>query len=410
MGFARFNGVGDVPAGTPLIDKLLSTVIQLNASDLHISMGQPPVVRHHGRMRRLDTKTLDADDTTALMKAITPDRCQQELQEKGGADFAISFGDSRFRVAIFKQKGSIGLVLRRIPNKFWTFEQIGMPEAVRRLIVRPRGLLLVTGPTGSGKTTSLASMVNFLNENYDRHIITMEDPIEYYHEHKKCTVNQREIGVDVPDFPEAIRRALRMDPDIILVGEMRDLATIHAAIEAAETGHIVFATLHTSGAASTINRIIDVFPKEQQDQVRTQLSVALMGVLSQALLPKKPEGLIAAYEMMVVTAAIQNLIRENKVYRIDSTIQTSRKEGMFLLDESLFRLWKNGLVDKEEALLKTSKPVELAAKMAMYEKGILDEDEEGEDVEDEEGDTDYDEDEDEEEEEEEEERPRHRRR
>ena len=270
-------------------------------------------------MRRLDTKILDNDDTTALMKSITPDRCQQELQEKGGADFAIEYIDgNRFRVAVFKQRGSIGMVLRRIPSQFLTFEQIGMPEAIRALITRPRGLLLVTGPTGSGKTTSLASMINFLNENYDRHIITLEDPIEYFHKHKKCTVNQREIGVDVPNFSEGIRRALRMDPDIILVGEMRDLETIHAAIEAAETGHIVFGTLHTSGAASTINRIIDVFPKDQQDQIRTQLSTALIGVLSQTLLPKKPDGLVAAYEMMVVTPAIQNMIRENKVFRIDS--------------------------------------------------------------------------------------------
>src|SRR5207244_701731 len=207
-------------------------------------------------------------------------------------------------------------------------------------------------------------------------------PIEYYHTHKKCTVNQREIGVDVPDFPEAIRRALRMDPDIMLVGEMRDLATIHAAIEAAETGHVVFATLHTSGAASTINRIVDVFPKEQQDQVRTQLSTALIGVLSQALIPKKPEGLIAAYEMMVVTPAIQNLIRENKVYRIDSSIQTGRKHGMFLLDEHMFKLWKEGLVEKEEILMRSSKPAELAAKIAAYEKGLYEEDEQVEDEED----------------------------
>jgi twitching motility protein PilT len=364
---------------TVLIDKLLTTVLQLKASDLHIAVGQPPVIRHNGRMRRLDTKVLDSDDTTALMKSITPDRCQQELQEKGGADFAISYGDSRFRCAIFKQKGVIGMVLRRIPSKFMSFEEIGMPEAIPRLITRPRGLLLVTGPTGSGKTTSLASMVNWINENYDRHIITMEDPIEYYHTHKKCTVNQREIGVDVPDFPEALRRALRMDPDIMLVGEMRDLATIHAAIEAAETGHVVFATLHTSGAASTINRIIDVFPKEQQDQIRTQLSTALIGVLSQALLPRKPDGLVAAYEMMVVTPAIQNLIREDKVYRIDSSIQTGRKHGMFLLDENLFRLWKQGLVEKEEVLLRSSRPAELAAKIAQAERGLLDEDEEGED-------------------------------
>ncbi len=378
------------------MEKLLSTVIQVKASDLHISVGQPPVVRAGGRMRKLDAKVLTPDDTSALMKSITPDRCQQELQQKGGADFAIEYTDGyRFRVAIFKQRGSIGMVLRRIPFQFLTFEQLRMPEAIRSLIVRPRGLLLVTGPTGSGKTTSLASMINFINDNYDRHIITLEDPIEYFHKHKKCTVNQREIGVDVHDFKEGIRRALRMDPDVILVGEMRDLETIHAAIEAAETGHVVFGTLHTSGAASTVNRIIDVFPKDQQDQVRTQLSTALMGVLSQSLLPKIPESVIAAYEMMVVTPAIANLIRENKVYRIDSAIQTGRKEGMFLLDESLFRLWKEGLVAKEEALLKSSKPNELAAKIAAAERGAFDEDEdEDEDDEDEDEDDDEDEDED----------------
>jgi twitching motility protein PilT len=359
-------------ATSVLIDKLLTTVIQLKASDLHISVGQPPVVRLHGRLRKLDAKVLDSDDTTGLMKAITPDRCQQELQEKGGADFAIEFTDGvRFRCAIFKQKGTIGMVLRRIPSQFLSFEQIGMPEAIRALIVQPRGLLLVTGPTGSGKTTSLASMVNFINHNYDRHCITLEDPIEYYHKHNKCIVNQREIGVDVPDFKEGIRRALRMDPDIILVGEMRDLATIHAAIEAAETGHLVFGTLHTSGAASTINRIIDVFPKDQQDQIRTQLSTALIGVLSQGLLPRKPDGLVAAYEMMVVTPAIRNLIRENKTYRIDSSIQTGRKNGMFLLDESLFKLWKDGLCEKEEVLLRSSKPAELAARISAAEKGVF---------------------------------------
>jgi twitching motility protein PilT len=397
-----------VASSAVLIDKLLTTVIELKASDLHIAVGQPPVVRHHGRLRRLNTKVLDSDDTTALMKSITPDRCQQEIQEKGGADFAIAFGNCRFRVAVFKQRGNLGIVLRRIPSQFLTFEQIGMPEAIRRLIVRPRGLLLVTGPTGSGKTTSLASMINFINENYDRHIITMEDPIEYYHDHKKSTINQREIGVDVPDFPEALRRALRMDPDVILVGEMRDLPTIHAAIEAAETGHVVFATLHTSGAASTINRIIDVFPKEQQDQIRTMLATALIGVLSQALLPRKPEGLVAAYEMMVVTPAIQNLIRENKVYRIDSTIQTGRKEGMFLLDENLFKLWKNGVVDKEELMMKAQKPAELAAKITAAERGILEEEDEEYDEDEDEQDMMNDEDEEEDEEEDEDEGPRRR--
>ncbi|OWK43617.1 type IV pilus twitching motility protein PilT [Fimbriiglobus ruber] len=383
---------------TVAMEKLLSTVIQLKASDLHISVGQPPVVRHHGRMRKLEAKVLDSDDTASLMKSITPDRCQQELQQKGGADFAIEYVDGyRFRVAVFKQRGTIGMVLRRIPSQFLTFEQLRMPEAIRSLIVRPRGLLLVTGPTGSGKTTSLSSMINFINDNYDRHIITLEDPIEYYHKHKKCTVNQREIGVDVPDFKEGIRRALRMDPDVILVGEMRDLETIHAAIEAAETGHVVFGTLHTSGAASTVNRIIDVFPKDQQDQIRTQLSTALMGVLSQALLPKKPEGVIAAYEMMVVTPAIQNLIRENKVYRIDSSIQTGRKDGMFLLDESLFRMWKDDLCDKEEVLLKSSKPAELAAKISQAERGMLDD---GDD------DDEYEDDDDEDDDDEEDEKPR----
>lgn len=374
------------------MEKLLASVIQLKASDLHISVGQPPVVRHQGRMRKLEAKILDPDDTTGLMKSITPDRCQQELQSKGGCDFAIEYIDGyRFRVAIFKQKGSIGMVLRRIPSAFLTFEQLRMPEAIRSLIVRPRGLLLVTGPTGSGKTTSLSSMINFINDNYDRHIITLEDPIEYFHKHKRCTVNQREIGTDVPDFKEGIRRALRMDPDVILVGEMRDLETIHAAIEAAETGHVVFGTLHTSSASSTVNRIIDVFPKDAQDQIRTQLSTALIGVLSQGLLPKKPDGLVAAYEMMVVTPAIQNLIRENKTYRIDSSIQTGRKHGMFLLDDSLFRLWKDGLCDKEEVLLKAQKPDELAAKIAQAEKGF-DDDDEYEDDDDDEYEDDEDED------------------
>jgi twitching motility protein PilT len=283
--------------------------------------------------------------------------------------------------------------MRRIPSQFLTFEQLRTPEAIRGLIVRPRGMLLVTGPTGSGKTTSLASMINFINDNYDRHVITLEDPIEYFHRHKKCTVNQREIGIDVPDFKEGIRRALRMDPDVILVGEMRDLETIRAALEAAETGHLVFATLHTSGAASTIDRVVTVFPENEQAQIRTQLAGALIGVLSQAILPRKPEGLVAAYEMMVVTPAIRNLIRENKVYRIDSSIQTGRKHGMYLLDESLFRLWKEGICDKEEVLLKSSKPNELAAKIAQAEKGLYDDDEDGD------GEDEDDEDEDEDEEE-----------
>jgi twitching motility protein PilT len=360
--------------GTVLIDKLLQTVVQRGASDLHISVGQPPVVRLDGHMRKLETKVLEPDDTTALMKSITPERCQQELQTVGGADFGFAFGDAaRFRVAIFKQKGTIGMVLRQIPNKFLSMEQLGLPAVCKELIMRPRGLFLVTGPTGSGKSTSLASMINLVNETMDHHIITIEDPIEFYHKHKKSTVNQREIGVDVPSFPEAIRRALRMDPDVILVGEMRDLATIEAAITAAETGHVVFGTLHTTGAQGTVNRIIDVFPTTQQDQIRVQLSTSIIGVLSQTLVPKIGGGRVAAHEMLVVTPAIANLIRENKTFRINSSIQTGAKFGMNLMDDALFNHWRNGLISKEDAIMKSHKPDELEDRMRRFERGIADE-------------------------------------
>src|SRR5882672_603677 len=330
---------GPGPQQTLQIDKLLQTVVNQKASDLHIASGQPPVLRLHGHLVRLETKSLEAEDCVSLMKSITPERNQQELQEKGGTDFGFAFGElARFRVAVFKQRGHIGMVLRRIPNEFLTFQQLGLPAVISELITRPRGLFLVTGPTGSGKTTSLASMINYLNDTVDHHIITMEDPIEYYHKHKKCTINQREIGVDVPSFPEALRRALRMDPDVILVGEMRDLETIQAAITAAETGHLVFGTLHTTGCQGTVNRIIDAFPHEQQEQIRVQLSTNLIASLSQALLPRIPKGMVAAYEFMVITPAISNLIRENKTFRIDSMIQTGKKYGMQLLDDHLWDL------------------------------------------------------------------------
>ena len=346
------------------IDKLLETVVREGASDLHITTGQPPVVRLHGRMIKLDTKVLDAEDTVGLMKSITPERNQQELQEVGGTDFGFAYGKkARFRVAVFKQRGHVALALRRIPNEFMTLEQIGLPPVIRDLMCRPRGLFLVTGPTGSGKTTSLASMINWMNHNLDHHIITVEDPIEYYHEHNTATINQREVGVDVPTFPEALRRALRMDPDVILVGEMRDLDTIQSAITAAETGHIVFGTLHTTGAQGTVDRIIDVFPTSQQEQIRTQLSTSIIAILSQALLPRKPKGLVAAYELLVVTPAISNLIREAKTYRINSSIQTGRKYGMQLLDDSLFNLWKNDLVEETDLLMKSNNPGELKARI-----------------------------------------------
>ncbi len=228
-----------------LIDKLLQACVKQGASDIHIVVGQPPVFRLHGRMRKLDTKTLEPEDTMGLMKSIAPDRCQRELQENGSSDFGFAFGDlARFRVSIFKQRGNISMVLRQIPNDKLTPEQLGLAQSVVDMVQRPRGLVLVTGPTGSGKSTTLASLINFLNESHDHHIITIEDPIEFYHDHKRSTINQREIGVDVPSFSEAIRRALRQDPDVILVGELRDLETIQAAISAAETGHVVFGTAH----------------------------------------------------------------------------------------------------------------------------------------------------------------------
>ena len=361
------------------IDKLLETVVSEGCSDLHIVTKQPPVVRHGGRMVKLDTKVLDPEDTVALMKSVTPERNQQELQEAGGTDFGFAFGDkARFRVAVFKQRGHISMVLRRIPTDFLTFEQLGLPKVINELMLRTRGLFLVTGPTGSGKTTTLASMINWMNHNLDHHIITLEDPIEYYHNHENSTINQREIGVDVPSFPEALRRALRMDPDVILVGEMRDLETIEAAITAAETGHIVFGTLHTSSAQGTVDRIIDVFPTNQQEQIRVQLASSIIAIVSQALLAKKPKGMVAAYEMLVVTPAISNLIREGKTFRINSSIQTGRKYGMQLLDDALYDLWKNGLCEEDDVIMKSNIPGELKAKITLAKKAMLEDDEEGE--------------------------------
>jgi twitching motility protein PilT len=342
------------------IDKLLNACIKQGASDIHITVGQPPVFRLHGRMRKLETKVLESDDTVALMKSITPDRCQRELQEMGTADFGFAFGDAaRFRVSVFKQRSNIAMVLRQIPNDKLTPEQLGLSDVVVELVKRPRGLFLVTGPTGSGKSTTLASLVNFINETCDHHIITIEDPIEFYHDHIQSTINQREIGVDVPSFSDAIRRALRQDPDVILVGEMRDLETIEAAITAAETGHVVFGTLHTNSAQGTINRIIDAFPGNLQDQIRTQLSTSIIGVLAQTLLPRITGGRVAAYEILVVTPAIANLIRENKTFRINSAIQTGAKFGMQLMDDALFSHWQNGIVAVEEVMSKAQRPDDL---------------------------------------------------
>ncbi|MCH8269988.1 MAG: type IV pilus twitching motility protein PilT [Planctomycetes bacterium] len=350
---------------TMQIDRLLDTVVKSGASDLHLAVGRQPTIRLHGHLRNLQTKVLDSDDLVSLMKAITPERNQQELQEEGGTDFGFAYGDAaRFRVSVFRQRGDLSIACRQIPNRIMTFEEIGLPEISKELIRRPRGLYLVTGPTGSGKTTSLATMIDYINTNMDRHIVTMEDPIEYYHVHKKSIVNQREVGNDVPSFSEALRRVLRMDPDVILVGEMRDLETIEAAIRAAETGHLVFATLHTTGAAKTIDRVVDAFPVTQQNQIRVQLSTSLICILSQVLLSRvDTKGMVAGYEFLVVTPAIANLIRENKTFRIDSSIQTGKKFGMQLLDDHLWRLYTEGKIAAEEMIDKGKNPADLTEKV-----------------------------------------------
>ncbi len=351
------------------MDKLLDVCVKHGASDLHLRVKAPPKVRIRGNLRSLGDTDLTPDVTMSLMKSITSDKYQQELAECGGADFGLSYKDvARFRVSVFRHQGNIGMVLRQIPNKLMSFEDIGLPDVVRELCMKPRGLFLVTGPTGSGKTTTLASMIDYINRQRADHIITIEDPIEYVHPHRKCVLTQREVGPDVPSFAEALRRALRQDPDIILVGEMRDLETISAAITAAETGHLVFGTLHTTGAAKTINRIIDAFPMDQQEMVRTQLSVGMIAVLSQQLLRTRDgKGRVAAYELMIMVPAVANLIRENQAYKIDSVLQTSGKLGMILLDDHLFGLFQAGRVTEDEVMSRAVYPDQLAQKISIWQ-------------------------------------------
>ncbi|NLF16482.1 MAG: type IV pilus twitching motility protein PilT [Lentisphaerae bacterium] len=344
---------------------LLALVLDEGASDLHLRVESPPVLRIHGTMTPLDTEPLKPDDTERLMKAITSEVNQQRLQEDGTVDFGFAFGtQARFRVSVFKQKGTIGLVLRTISNNLLSLDQIGLPPAIKDILFRPRGLVLVTGPTGSGKSTTLASMIDVINREKEDHIITIEDPIEFYHNHKHSLITQREVGVDVPSFGEALRRALRQDPDVILVGEMRDLETIGAAITAAETGHLVFGTLHTTGAAETVDRVVDAFPTDQQEQIRTQLAVCLICVISQVLLPRHDKkGRIAAFEIMITTPSIQALIRDGKTYRITSDIQTGAKYGMNTLDSHLTRLYSEGKISYGDLITKAKDPEAVIQKM-----------------------------------------------
>ena len=335
------------------INDMLKIMVDRDAADLHLRVGKPPVIRIHGDFEPLDPNTLVPEDTERLMKDITPPRYQQMLQEQGSADFAYAFSEqARFRTNIFKGMSNIGIVMRLIPSRILTFEQLGLPkESIMQVLTAHRGMVIVTGPTGSGKTTSLATMIDWINSNRNVHIITIEDPIEYTHKHKRSIVTHRELHVDTPSFANALRGALRQDPDVILVGELRDLETMEAAITAAETGHLVFGTLHTIGAATTVDRIIDQFPTNQQAQIRTVLSVALKSIISQALLPKASgKGRVAAFEILHMTPAVSNLIREGKTERVTSVIQTSAKQGMITLDDYLLMLYRKGVITGELCL------------------------------------------------------------
>ena len=347
------------------IHELMQLCVDECASDLHLRVGVAPTLRIHGALAPIDGDSLSPEDTLELAKAIAREDQLAEVEQRGGSDFAYAFEDqARFRVSIFKERGNVGIVLRLIPNTLLTLQQIGLPEQVRELLFKPRGLVLVTGPTGSGKSTTLASMLNIINEERDCHIVTVEDPIEYYHPHKKSIVTQREIGHDVPSFGESIRRALRQDPDVILIGEMRDLETMQAAITAAETGHLILSTLHTIGASNTIDRIVDAFPSEQQSQVRTQLSVSISAIISQLLLKRidKP-GRVAAFEIMIATPSIRSRIRDNKTFMIDSDIQTGSKFGMITLDTHLMNLYRAGMISYEDLITMSKDPDTVAAKL-----------------------------------------------
>lgn len=346
------------PAKVVPMEDLLRLVVDEGASDLHLSVGAPPALRINGALVKLQLPPLTPEDTETLARAVTSDANLQRVAEEGSVDFAFSFrGQDRFRGSVYRQKGQLGMALRTIPKKMMSLEEIGIPPAVNELLHLPRGLILVTGPTGSGKTTSLASMLDVINSTTPEHIMTIEDPIEYFHAHKMGIINQREVGVDVPNFAEGLRRALRQDPDVILVGEMRDLETMETAITAAETGHLVFSTLHTTGAARTVDRIVDAFPEDRQEQIRVQLGSNLKAVLSQLLLPRKDgRGRVAAFELMINTPSIAALIRDNKTFRIPNDILTGSKFGMVSLENSLVDHYLAGAITYEQVMGKAQDP------------------------------------------------------
>jgi len=334
------------------IFELLQKTIESSASDLHITVGSAPILRINGELRRIGDIKLTPDDTTNMVKKLTDDFQFNKVENEGELDMSFSYhGLGRFRVNIYKQRGSYGIAIRSVALEIPSLEELSLPPIIAELSRKQRGLILVTGPTGSGKSTTLASMIDIINNERSCHILTLEDPIEYLHGHNKSIINQREIGHDSKSFSNALRAALRQDPDVILVGEMRDLETMSIAITAAETGHLVLSTLHTLGAAKTIDRIIDVFPPHQRQQIVMQLSTALEGIISQQLLPKQDNsGRIAALEILVSTPAIRNLIREGKTHQIPTAIQTGARFGMNTMDSYILDLYKKKLISRETAI------------------------------------------------------------
>jgi twitching motility protein PilT len=346
----------------PTLPELLKTMVDLDGSDLHLSIASPPQVRVHGELRRLEFPDLVPSDTKALAYSVLTDAQKKRFEETLELDFSFGIrGVARFRCNMFNQKGAVGAVYRQIPEKIRTFDELQLPPVIAKLAEKPRGLVLVTGPTGSGKSTTLAAMIDKINTESHGHILTIEDPIEYIHPHKNCLVNQREVHADTNSFTAALRAALREDPDVVLIGEMRDLETVEAALRIAETGHLTFGTLHTNSAASTINRIIDVFPAHQQSQIRTQLSLVLEGIVCQALLPKaNGQGRVISLEVLVPTPAVRNLIREDKIHQIYSSMQTGQeKVGMQTMNQSLVSLYMRKLINLETALNASSNREEL---------------------------------------------------
>jgi len=350
------------------IHQLLKTLVEQGASDLHISTGSPPQMRVDGKMLPMkDIPPMKPAETKQLCYSILTDAQKRKFEEENELDLSFGIkGLSRFRGNVFMQRGAVAGVFRVIPYKVLTFDELGLPPVVREISRRPRGLVLVTGPTGSGKSTTLASIIDAINSERQEHIITIEDPIEFLHPHKKCLVNQREVGADTMSFKKALKYILRQDPDVVLLGELRDIETIEAALTIAETGHLCFATLHTNGAVQTINRIIDVFPTNQQTQVRTQLSFVLEGVMSQTLVPKiGGRGRVLCLEVMVPNAAIRNLIREDKIHQLYSQMQMGQdKYGMQTMNQSLFTLYHKKIISMDDAMGRTPDPDEFKAMIA----------------------------------------------